>query len=286
MVTENNPVRRRAACRAVVTGAGRGLGRAMALGLLDAGYDVLIVDHDEGLIGEALAAAHERGRDANAFGVWVDLTAPDVAASVMRAAEDQMGGIDILVNNAGIGPAAIRKDYFANPPNFDDLTDADVRLFFELNGIAPMLLCVHAARRMRKQGWGRIVNVTTSLDSMVRRGFAPYSGTKASLEGHSATMAGDLASSGVTVNVLVPGGVADTGMIPPELGFDRAQLIRPEAMVAPLLWLLADVAAPVSGKRVLAALWTADADAGNHPAVAPIGWPSNGSKAILPGMTR
>ncbi|SCX72595.1 SDR family oxidoreductase [Variovorax sp. EL159] len=268
--------------RVVITGAAGGLGRAMALGLLDAGYSVMLVDQDATRIGETLALADARRVGERAFRFDADLTATDASVSIMDAAQVLLGGIDILVNNAGLGPGLISKNYFSDPPAFDSLSDTLVRQFFEVNGIAPMLLAMHAARRMRLQRWGRIVNVTTSHDSMMRRGFAPYGGTKASLESHSAIMARDLEGSGITVNVLVPGGAADTAMIPQESGFERAQLIRPESMVAPLLWLLADVPDAPHERRVLAAGWTPEASTNGHPSVAPIGWPGTGSPAILP----
>ena len=282
MTDLNTGVRR----RTIITGAGRGLGREMALGLLGAGYAVLIVDRDREPIEETLALAHERGCGEHAFDAGVDLTSPDAVATVMRAAEEKMGGVDVLVNNAGVGPSLVRKDYFENPPSFDEVPDDMVRLFFEINGIAPLLLSMHAARSMRARKWGRIVNVTTSYDSMMRRGFAPYGGTKASLESHSAIMAPGLAGTGITGNIPVPGGPADTNMIPQEAGFDRSQLVSPAAMVEPLKWLLADVAEPPNGKRVLAAIWTPDSLSSGHPSVSLAGWQNTGSKAIFPASKR
>ena len=172
--------------RVVITGAAGGLGQAMAFGLLSAGYHVLLVDQDGPRIDAALAMANERGAGGRAHGAAIDLRAPDASASVMHAAQACLGGIDILINNAGIGPGRVSKTYFEEPVSFDEVSDELVREFFEVNGIAPLLLSMHAARHMRAQKWGRIVNVTTSHDSMMRRGFAPYGGTKASLESHSA----------------------------------------------------------------------------------------------------
>lgn len=269
--------------RAVVTGAGRGLGRAIALGLLEAGHQVLAVDRHAESVQETLAAARRLGCEAAAFGCTVDLTTRHAASEVMEAADRLLGGVDVLVNNAGIGPDALRKDYFAHPIRFDELSDDVVRLFFEVNGIAPLLLAIHATRRMRQAGWGRIINVTTSNDSMMRPGVGPYGGSKASLEAHSAAMAQELEGTGITVNVVVPGGVADTGMVPDELGFDRATLIRPEVMLPPIFWFLSEGPDAPNNKRVLAATWTPEADANNDPAVRPIGWPGFGSKAIIPG---
>jgi NAD(P)-dependent dehydrogenase (short-subunit alcohol dehydrogenase family) len=279
----NHPFKPR---RAVVTGAGSGLGRAIALGLLAAGHRVLIVDQNEKSIDDTLALAQDCGHGRLAFGFTADLTGHDAPGLVMAAADRLLGGVEILINNAGIGPASVRKDYFANPLPFDELSDDMVRLFFNVNGIAPLLLAIHATRRMRRNGWGRIINVTTSNDSMMRPGLIPYGGSKASLESHSAAMAQELDGSGITVNVVVPGGVANTAMSPDELGFDRASMIQPEVMLPPILWFLTDGPEAPNNKRVLAVSWTPDAEATGHPSVRPIGWPGIGSKAIMPLVKR
>jgi NAD(P)-dependent dehydrogenase (short-subunit alcohol dehydrogenase family) len=271
--------------KAVVTGAGRGLGRAMALGLLNAGHSVLIVDQRRAAVQDTLNVARSLGHGGRVFGLAVDLTEKDAVSKVLATADTNLGGIEILVNNAGIGPDALRKNYLGDPPKFDEIPDDLVRLFFDVNGVAPLLLAMHATRRMRRAGWGRIVNVTTSTDSMMRPGFVPYGGSKASLEAHSAAMAQELEGTGITVNVLVPGGAADTDMVPDELGFDRSTLVRPEAMVPPLLWFVGDGPGSPNGKRVVAATWTPDADASGHPSVRPIGWPGVGSAAITPTIS-
>ena len=95
-------------------------------------------------------------------------------------------------------------------------------------------------------------------------------------------MAQELEGTGITVNVVVPGGVADTAMVPDELGFERSSLIRPEVMLPPILWFLSDGADAPNNKRVLASTWTPDAERLSHPSVRPIGWPGVGSKAIIP----
>lgn len=267
---------------AIVTGSGGGLGRAIALGLLTAGHRVLLVDQRGQAIDDTLDLARKTGCGELAFGLTVDLGTRDAAITVMEAADRLLGGVDILINNAGIGPNVLRKDYFANPPNFADLSDDMVRLFFNVNGVAPLLLSIHAARRMRKAGWGRIINITTSNDSMTRGGLIPYGGTKASLEANSAAMAQELEGTGVTVNVVVPGGAADTDMIPGEMGFDRATLIQPEVMLPPIFWFLSEGPHAPNNKRVVASTWTSGADAHNDPAVRPIGWPGVGSKAVIP----
>jgi len=82
-----------------------------------------------------------------------------------------------------------------------------------------------------------------------------YGPSKAALEAFSAIMAKDLAGTGVTVNVLVPGGVTNTPMVPLEAGYDRTEMIQPAVMAPPLNWLVSDAAAGVTGRRFLAVHW-------------------------------
>src|SRR4029077_19940061 len=99
---------------------------------------------------------------------------------------------------------------------------------------------------MMRQKWGRIVNVTTSLGTMIRDGSPTYGPSKLALEAFSAIMAKGLAGTGVTVNVLVPGGMTNTGMIPMESGYTREDLIQAAGEYPPLAWLVARVAAHVT----------------------------------------
>jgi len=114
---------------------------------------------------------------------------------------------------------------------------------------APLALTNAVVPEMMREGWGRIINVTTSLGTMLNAGSPTYGPSKAALEALSAIMAKDLDGTGVTVNVLVPGGITNTPMVS-ESGFDRAKMIQPEVMVTPLLWLVSDAAGNVTGRRV------------------------------------
>jgi NAD(P)-dependent dehydrogenase (short-subunit alcohol dehydrogenase family) len=144
----------------------------------------------------------------------------------------------------------VRRNFVVEPVRFWEHTEEHTQNFFAVNAIAPFRLAVHLAPDMVKRGWGRIISVTTSLGSMLRAGMAGYAGSKAALEAHTAVLAGDLADTGVTANVLIPGGAANTPMVPLESGVDRAQLIQPEAMVAPALWLASTESDGVTAKRL------------------------------------
>ena len=122
-------------------------------------------------------------------------------------------------------------------------------------------------------GRGRIVSVTTSLGTMVRAGHLLYGSAKAAAESGMAVLAADLEGTGVTSNVLVPGGTTATALVGEEAG-DPARMLQPEIMVPPLLWLLSEDAAAVNGRRFVAADWDArlpPAEAAAQ-AGAPIAW--------------
>jgi NAD(P)-dependent dehydrogenase (short-subunit alcohol dehydrogenase family) len=140
---------------------------------------------------------------------------------------------------------------------------------------------------MMREGWGRIINVTTSLGTMLNAGSPTYGPSKAALEALSAIMAKDLDGTGVTVNVLVPGGVTDTPMISDEAGFDRGKLIQPEVMVAPLLWLVSDPAGKVTGRRFLGIHWdpALPPEQAAEKAGAPVAWTSIATMPITPSRS-
>ena len=113
-----------------------------------------------------------------------------------------------------------------------------------------------------EQGFGKIINISTSLQTMVRRGYAPYGPSKAALEACSRVWAQDLENTGVSVNVLLPGGATDTALLP-EMANKRGAdglLLAPEIMRAPILWLCADESNGHSGERYIAKEWDSELD--------------------------
>jgi NAD(P)-dependent dehydrogenase (short-subunit alcohol dehydrogenase family) len=269
---------------AVVTGAAGGIGRAMTQGLLAAGIRVAGVDRDAGPLEALAAGAREQGRAAELLTIQTDLTADAAAGEIARATRARFGRIDILVNNAGIGPGSIRADSWQRPLKFWEITPDQWRRFVAVHTTAPLALANAVVPEMVREGWGRIVNVTTSLGTMLNAGSPTYGPSKAALEAMSAIMAKDLDGTGVTVNVLVPGGVTNTPMISDAAGFDRARLIQPEVMAPPLLWLVSDAAEKVTGRRFLAVHWdpTVAPEQAAEKAGAPVAWTSIATMPITP----
>jgi NAD(P)-dependent dehydrogenase (short-subunit alcohol dehydrogenase family) len=259
---------------AIVTGAGRGIGRAVTLGLLEAGACVVAVDIDRALFEP----------DPSLLTYADDITRDETAAVIVAKAIEQFGRLDILVNNAGVNLESLLPPGTRLPEKFWDIAAADFRRVLEVNAVSPFLMTRAAVAPMIAQRWGRVINVTTSLDTMFRQGMIPYGGSKAANEAHSAAMADDLASTGVTLNVLIPGGMVRSRMTASAVAIYKSGLFEPDIMVDPLLWLTSSDADDVTGKRLIAALW--DNALPPHESLlncsAPIAWPQVGKQAIYP----
>ena len=265
---------------ALITGAGNGIGKSMALGLLTKGMRIAAVDRDaQSLL--ALKQLANQSEYAGRLEVFTEDLIQFDAVSLVERIEKNLGSVNILINNAGLGQGQIRSDYHRNPPKFYDVTPEIWMNAIAVNANAVFLLSQVMAKRMLGDGWGRIINVTTSLGTMLRAGYCPYGPTKAAAEGLSAVMASDLDGTGITVNVLVPGGVVNTPMIPEDAPFLREELIQPEAMLSPLYWLCSPEANDVTGLRFLANRWDDRLPVAEAAklAGAPIGWKD---LAVLP----
>jgi NAD(P)-dependent dehydrogenase (short-subunit alcohol dehydrogenase family) len=269
---------------ALVTGAAGGIGRALVHGLLGQGLSVAAVDRTAEGLAELATEAEQRQQGMNLLTIEADLARDESIDEIVSKARARFGTIDILVNNAGVGQATIRVDNRERPIKFWEVTPEQWKLFVAVHTNAPMALSRTLAHDMMRQKWGRIINVTTSLGTMIRDGAPTYGPSKAALEAFSAIMAKDLAGTGVTVNVLVPGGMTNTGMIPAEAGYDRAELIQPEVMAPPLNWLVSDAAAAVSGRRFLAVHWDASLppEEAAAKAGAPVAWTNIATMPIEP----
>lgn len=258
---------------AIITGAASGLGRAMTLGLLRAGFDVAGVDRNaEGLTGTARDAATIEGAGI-LYPIVSDLSDPQAFDRVVVTILDRRGHIDVLVNNAGIGQSSVRMNQRTNPIRFWDVSLEQWNGFLTVNATAPVMMTRAVLPHMLARKAGRIITVTTSLGTMVREGYLLYGASKAAAEAAMAVLSNDLKGTGVTSNVLVPGGVTDTPLVSDEAG-DRSRMLRPEIMVPPLLYLVSEAAADVNGRRFVAVDWdrALPPGAAGEKAGVPIAW--------------
>ena len=269
---------------ALVTGAAGGIGQAFVAALLAEGIHVVATDR----LAPELRAMETRLRATATPGrlhvAPADITVAGIAEQVVRDTLAAFGAIDILVNNAGVGMGSLRDDNWLNPLRFWEVAPEQWDRFFAINSTATFLFSRAAAPHMVAQRWGRIVNITTSLGSMLRRGYTPYGPSKAAPEALTSVMAHDLAGTGVTANVLVPGGVTNTPMVPDGSRFNREELLQPAVMVPPLLYLVSEASAEVNGRRFLAIDWDpalppAQAAA---KAAAPVAWRDIAAMPVFP----
>ncbi|HDN84807.1 MAG TPA: 3-oxoacyl-ACP reductase FabG [Candidatus Aerophobetes bacterium] len=184
--------------KAAVTGAARGIGRAIALKLAREGADVIVADIN--LEGVQKVAEEIKNMGRKAVDLKVDVSIKEEAEKIINTAKDELGRLDILVNNAGINRDAM----------LHKMSDEDWEkvLAVDLTGV---FFCTRAAAKlMRDQGYGRIINIS-SASWMGNIGQANYSAAKAGVVGFSKTAARELARKGITVNVICPGFI-DTEM--------------------------------------------------------------------------
>ena len=245
---------------AIVTGAARGIGRAIAHALARAGADVLYADVMGGATGLATRDVAGQKGCGRVLGVPCDITRPDDCERTVEEAIRLFGRLDILVNNAGKGPVHLEtapatrslKFWEADPDAWRDvITTNVVGTFFMSHHAAPHLVASGAR--------GRIINVTTSLATMQRRENSPYGVSKVATEAETMIWAKDLEGTGVTCNSVLPGGATDTDFIsaPTRAAMrDRGRIVlQPDIIVPPVLWLASDHAAGVTGARFVGNLW-------------------------------
>lgn len=253
----------------LITGAGSriGLGRAMTAALVQAGARVAMVDVDAASLEETAAEMRQIGGSECVTTALADATKPEDAERAVQHAISALGGLHVLVNNAGINP---RFDFWDLPPDAWAKTIAT-----NLNG--PFFMAKAAAPHMRSQGWGRIVGVTTSLDTMLAS--MPYGPSKAGHEAFMAVLARQLEGTGVAINVLVPGGAVDTHMT--RGLYDERSLLQPEVMQAPIVWLSSEASDGFHGRRITARRWdeALPIEQRLERAAAPIAWPQLGRSA-------
>jgi len=247
---------------ALVTGGLRGLGKAMALGLAREGHPVVAVGHIESDVAEMQTEAEKLQVTAHFHPLVADLREAAECDRVVAEARARFGHLDILVNNAGLTFTYIDPPRFRRPTlqHFWQVSDEIVENVMLTNVLAADRLSRRVAPAMVEAGWGRIVNVTTKLDTMNRAGTHPYGASKAALEMATEVWAKEVAGLGLTINIVNPGAGANTpGMAEEMREMSRdgraARLVEPDEMVPPLLYVVSREADKINGYRFDANAW-------------------------------
>lgn len=181
---------------ALITGASKGLGKAMALALAEAGARLVLVSRDLGLLHETAAAVRKLGAEAAVF--QTDLMDEAQVLRLENAVAGDVGKVQILINNAGMN---LRKPV-------TDFTLAEWRQVMDTNLTSAFLMCRSFVPQMRGQGFGRILNLTSMMSHVSLPGRTAYSASKAGLLGFTRALALELAAEKITVNGISPGPIA------------------------------------------------------------------------------
>lgn len=267
---------------AIVTGAGstRGMGHAMALALLGVGARVTMLDYNAEWLEESAADARKVGGPNAVLPIVGDVSEPETAEMTVRRTIDELGGLHILINNAGINPR------IAALPGGVPLTNLPIDVWQKTMGVnasGPFYMARAALPHMLAQGWGRIIGVTTSLDTMIR--IAPDGPAKAAHEALVSVIARQVKGTGVTANVLTPGGSTATNLRTTSTPYSSAPAAEesgdqmpPEIMQPPLLWLVSPAADGVNSQRIIAQFWDEELPIEERleKVSSPAGWPQLG----------
>jgi NAD(P)-dependent dehydrogenase (short-subunit alcohol dehydrogenase family) len=234
---------------ALVTGGSKGLGKAMARGLAQAGADIVISSRHEAELQAALAEILEGTGQKGSY-VVADLSKREQANHLARQALEQQGKIDILINNAGTN----------KPQAIDEITDKDWDEVVELNLSSIMALTRALVPQMKARRWGRIIHISSIMGVLSKEKRNVYSATKSALLGLARASALDLGEYGITVNCIAPGPFLTE--LPASLLSDQEKKVfadrtalgrwgDPRELVGPALLLSSDAGSYITGQVVI-----------------------------------
>jgi gluconate 5-dehydrogenase len=223
----------------------------MAEALLQAGASVALAARSGDRLTQQVARLRAEGL--SAYEVPLDVRSELSVSDSVAWVRNEWGRLDVLVNNAGIGMRTVNPRFMVEPRPFFEVTVDGFRDLIATNLTGYFLMAREFAPLMIQQGRGKIINITMNHETMKRRGFIPYGPSRAAVESLSHIMAADLQPYGVTVNMLLPGGATETGMIPEELKSQlKVPLLSPQVMADPIVFFASEASDGITGERVMA----------------------------------
>lgn len=241
---------------ALITGASTGLGAVMAKTMVRAGAKVVGMARTKSNLDKVASELAQEGYEGAFLSFPGNVASRQSCEDAVGKTLESFGTIDILVNNAGVG------SNHARPKNFQGKVlhfwECDPDLWDEavaINSASAFYLSRLAVLPMIKKGWGRIINNTTNFHTMLGPGRACYGPGKAGLEASSLIWSKELEGTGVTVNVLIPGGAVLTPIHEKSRGTSLDEMMKPEIFEAPTLWLASQQSDGITGFRFNAKLW-------------------------------
>jgi NAD(P)-dependent dehydrogenase (short-subunit alcohol dehydrogenase family) len=248
-----------------VTGSSQNLGKLMAVGLAKAGARLVLASPD---FDRLQGVAEEIGKG-QAIAVNCDISKEEDCKRVLDQAVKAFGRLDVLVNNARNARQGLT-DY--ESARFWERPVAFWEAAVRVNVFGTYLMSRTVVPQMIANRWGRIVSISTGLKSIQEEENSPYGVTKAAIDTGTVIWAQDLAGTGVTVNTLLPGGACETER-PRKRAPRPGELLPPEVMVPPIVWLASDHSDGCTGGRYVATRWDSRlsfAEAGRRCLVPPI----------------
>lgn len=237
----------------VVTGATSGLGLAMAKALAAAGASVLVTGRSEEKIRRAVEEIKPLNEQVR--GITMDVRSEPETENAARWVRDEWGALDVLINNAGIGMRTVNPSFLTRPEPFYKVSAEGFRNVIDTNLTGYFLVAKAFMPLFLENGRGKIINISMNHETMRRKGFIPYGPSRAGAESLSLIMAEDVREHNIDVNMLLPGGATETGMIPEEFKEEILQnfrLLSPDVMAAPIVFLASDESDGITGQRVAA----------------------------------
>ncbi len=234
---------------ALITGGSKGLGKAMARALAEAGADVVISSRHENELRAALDDILKGNGRRGAY-VVADMARRDDVTRLAHTALEKMGRVDILVNNAGTN----------KPTAIDAIRDEDWDNVLQINLTSVMALTRALVPQMKERRWGRVIHISSILGTVSKEGRNVYSATKSALMGLARASALDLGPFGITVNCIAPGPfLTDLPMsilsdAEKKTFADRTALLRwgdPKELMGPVLLLASDAGSYISGETLV-----------------------------------